>query len=83
MTSRNVSAPRYRTTTVQTRDQFAHEEATLVRDMSADLMQIMSIIGLLIALAVIALTLFTLTLAKLREHAVVKALGGRTGASPQ
>jgi putative ABC transport system permease protein len=64
--------------TVQTRDQFAHEEAALVRDMSADLMQIMSTIGLLIALAVIALTLFTLTLAKLREHAVVKALGGRT-----
>ena len=64
--------------TVQTRDQFAHEEAALVRDMSADLMQIMSTIGLLIALAVIALTLFTLTLAKLREHAIVKALGGRT-----
>lgn len=64
--------------TVQTRDRFAHEEAALVRDMSADLMQIMSIIGLLIALAVIGLTLFTLTLAKLREHAIVKALGGRT-----
>ena len=64
--------------TVQTREQFAHEEAALVRDMSADLMQIMSTIGLLIALAVIALTLFTLTLAKLREHAIVKALGGRT-----
>ena len=64
--------------TVQTRDQFAHEEAALVRDMSADLMQIMSTIGLLIALAVIALTLFSLTLAKLREHAIVKALGGRT-----
>jgi putative ABC transport system permease protein len=65
-------------TTVQTRDGFADEEAALVRDMSADLMRIMSIVGLLIALAVIGLTLFTLTLAKLREHAVVKALGGRT-----
>ena len=64
--------------TVQTRAQFANEEAALVKDMSADLMQIMSIIGLLIALAVIGLTLFTLTLAKLREHAIVKALGGRT-----
>jgi len=64
--------------TVLTRGQFAHEEAALVRDMSADLMQIMSIIGLLIALAVIGLTLFALTLAKLREHAIVKALGGRT-----
>ena len=64
--------------TVQTRDQFARQEAALVRDMSADLMRIMSIIGLLIALAVIGLTLFTLTLAKLREHAIVKAMGGRT-----
>ena len=64
--------------TVQTRDEFARQEAALVRDMSADLMRIMSVIGLLIALAVIGLTLFTLTLAKLREHAIVKALGGRT-----
>ena len=64
--------------TVQTRERFAAEEASLVKDMSADLMRIMSTIGLLIALAVIGLTLFSLTLAKLREHAVVKALGGRT-----
>jgi putative ABC transport system permease protein len=64
--------------TVQTRESFIREEAALVRDMSADLMRIMSIIGLLIALAVIGLTLFALTLAKLREHAIVKALGGRT-----
>ena len=64
--------------TVQTRDRFAREEAGLVKDMSADLMRVMSTVGLLIALAVIALTLYTLTLAKLREHAVVKALGGRT-----
>jgi putative ABC transport system permease protein len=65
------------TDTVQTRNHFAGEEAALVKDMSADLMQIMSVIGFLIALAVIGLTLFTLTLAKLREHAIVKALGGR------
>lgn len=64
--------------TVQTRDGFAGEEASLVRDMSADIMRIMSTVGLLIALAVIGLTLFSLTLAKLREHAIVKALGGRT-----
>lgn len=64
--------------TVQTRLAFARQEEALVRDMSADLMRIMSIVGLLIALAVIGLTLFTLTLAKLREHAIVKAMGGRT-----
>lgn len=64
--------------TVQTTARFAREEASLVRDMSADIMRIMSAIGLLIALAVIGLTLFTLTMAKRREYAVVKALGGRT-----
>ena len=63
--------------TVQTQSRVRPQEAALVNDMTADLMRIMSIIGLLIALAVIGLTLFTLTLAKLREHAVVKALGGR------
>ena len=63
--------------TVQTRDRFVREEAAIVGDMAADLMQIMSIVGFLIALAVIGLTLFTLTLSKLREHAVVKALGSR------
>ena len=64
--------------TVQTRARFAREEASLVEDMSADVMSVMATVGLLIALAVIGLTLFSLTLAKLREHAVVKALGGRT-----
>jgi putative ABC transport system permease protein len=64
-------------TTVQTRSRFVREEAAIVGDMAADLMQIMSIVGFLIALAVIGLTLFTLTLSKLREHAVVKSLGSR------
>jgi len=64
-------------TNVQTRDGFVREEAAIVGDMAADLMQIMSIVGFLIALAVVGLTLFTLTLSKLREHAVVKALGSR------
>jgi putative ABC transport system permease protein len=77
--SADALAPRLRAalpqTTVQTRDQFAHQEAAIVSDMAADLLQIMSIVGFLIALAVIALTLFTLTLSKLREHAVVKSLG--------
>ena len=61
--------------TIQTKDEFVREEGHIVRDMSADIMQIMSIIAFLIALAVIALTLFTATLSKLREYAVVKALG--------
>lgn len=66
-------------TTAQTRADFAREEASVVRDMAADVMWIMTIIGFLIALAVVGLTLFTTTLAKLREYGVVKALGAGPG----
>lgn len=46
--------------------------------MSADLLRLMSTIGLSIALAVIALGLMTATLNRLRDFAVLKALGART-----
>jgi putative ABC transport system permease protein len=62
---------------VQTREEFAQQERQLVSDMSADLMRIMSSIGFAIALAVIALNLFAVTLAKNREYGVLKALGAR------
>lgn len=63
--------------TVQTTDQFARSEARIVSDMTADVMRIMNVVGLGIALAVVALALFTLTLAKLREYGIVKAIGAR------
>ena len=63
------------TVTVQTRAEFAASEARIVTDMSADLLRLMSTIGLLIALAVIALGLMTATLSRIREYAVLKALG--------
>lgn len=66
-------------TTVQTRAEFARQEASVVRDMASDVMKIMTVIGFLIALAVVGLTLFTATLAKLREYGVVKALGAGSG----
>lgn len=64
--------------TAQTRDEFAASEARVVTDMSADLLRMMSTIGLLIALAVIALGLMTATLNRLRDFAVLKALGSTT-----
>lgn len=64
--------------TVQTREEFASSEAKVVTDMSADLLRLMSSIGLLIALAVIALGLMTATLNRIRDFAVLKALGSRT-----
>jgi putative ABC transport system permease protein len=66
-------------TTVQTRAEFARQEANVVRDMAADVMKIVTVIGFVIALAVTGLSLFTATLAKLREYGVVKALGAGTG----
>ena len=63
--------------TVQTRAEFVASEASITRDMSADILWIMSIIGFLIALAVVGLSLYSLTLAKLRDYAVVKALGAQ------
>jgi putative ABC transport system permease protein len=65
--------------TVQTASQFATSERRIVTDMSADLLRIMSGIGFGIALAVIALTLFNVTVAKTREYGVAKALGARPG----
>lgn len=64
--------------TAQTRAEFARQERAIVADMSADVMRIMAGIGFAIALAVVGLTLFTGTLARLREFGVVKALGARS-----
>jgi len=64
-------------TTVQTRSEFSRAEARIVSDMSADVMRIMNIVGLSIALTVIGLALFTLTLAKIRDYGVLKAIGAR------
>jgi len=64
--------------TVQTREEFAASEARVVTDMSADLLRLMSTVGLLIALAVIALGLMSSTLNRIRDFAVLKALGAST-----
>lgn len=61
--------------TVQTRSQFVASEARITRDMSADLLRIMTVLAFGIALAVTALTLLTVTLTRLRDYAVLKALG--------
>jgi putative ABC transport system permease protein len=63
--------------TVQTRDEFASQEALIVSDMSSDILSIGSTIAFVIALAVIGLTLFTLTLARIRDYGVLKAIGAR------
>jgi putative ABC transport system permease protein len=64
--------------TAQTRARFSAQERRIVRDMSADLMKIMTTAAFLIGLAVVGLTLYAATLARLREIGVMKALGART-----
>lgn len=61
--------------TVQTRAQFVSSESRITRDMSADPLRIMTSLSFGIALAVTALTLLTVTLTRLRDYAVIKALG--------
>ncbi len=46
-------------------------------DMSAEIISIMNVIGFVVGLAVVALTVYIATLARRREHGVLKALGAR------
>jgi len=66
----------------QTRTRFSAEERSVVREMSTDLLNIMSLAALLVGLAVIGLVLYATVLSRLREIGVMKALGlGRIGVS--
>ena len=68
-----------RDVTAQTTRDFAGQERRVVKDMSTDVITIMNLIGFLIGLAVMALTVYTSTLARRREYGMLKALGARSG----
>ena len=63
--------------TVQSSASFSDGERRLVTDMSADVISIMNIIGFVVALTVVALTVYVATLARRREYGALKALGAR------
>ena len=63
--------------TAQSRADFMAQERRIVTDMSADVIAIMSIVGFVVALAVVALTVYVATLARRRDYGVLKALGAR------
>ncbi len=63
--------------TAQTREKFAFQERRVVSDMSTDLITIMNLVGFLIGLAVMALTVYTATLARRAEYGMLKAIGAR------
>lgn len=68
-----------RTVTAQATTDFATQERRVVKDMSTDIVAIMNLVGFLIGLAVMALTVYTATLARRAEYGVLKALGARNG----
>ena len=61
--------------TIQTAQEFAQSERQIVRDMSTDVINAMSLVGFAIVLAVMALTIYMATLARRSEYGVLKALG--------
>jgi putative ABC transport system permease protein len=61
--------------TALTTSRFAASERRLVRDMAAQIMQIMTLAAFVIGVAVIGLLLYAGTLSRLREVGVMKALG--------
>ena len=63
--------------TAQPTAAFAAQERRVIRDMSTDLIAIMNLVGLLIGLAVMALTTYTASLSRRAEYGVLKALGAR------
>ena len=63
--------------TGQTRQEFAAQERKVINDMSTDVITIMNMVGVLIGMAVMALTIYTATLARRAEYGVLKALGAR------
>ncbi|MHB8508013.1 MAG: ABC transporter permease [Candidatus Dormibacteria bacterium] len=61
--------------TVQTRSAFAASERRVVSDMVIDIANIMNATGLMIGLAVIALSIYTVTLSRRAEYGLLKAVG--------
>lgn len=63
--------------TALSRRAFSGEERAVIAGMSTDIVAIMNVVGLLIGLAVMALTVYTATLARRAEYGVLKAVGAR------
>lgn len=57
------------------RARFSEEEADLAKDMMARIIQVMNVSAFLIGLAVVCLTLYVATLARLRDVGIMRALG--------
>lgn len=63
--------------TVQTKEELATNERELVSDMSADIISVINTAGYLTGLAVVALTVYIVTVARRKEYGILKAMGVR------
>jgi putative ABC transport system permease protein len=63
--------------TAQTREEFSVAERAIISDMSTGLIRGMLVIGFVVGVAVAALSMYTVTTSRLREYAVLKAIGLR------
>lgn len=63
--------------TAQSGEEFAAQERNIVTDMTTELVALMNVVGLLIGLAVVALTVYVATLSRREEYGVLKALGAK------
>ncbi len=63
--------------TAQSGEEFADQERNIVTDMTTELVALMNLVGLLIGLAVVALTVYVATLSRREEYGVLKALGAK------
>lgn len=64
--------------TATTRREFGRQEIKVINDMATEIVAIMNVVGFVIGLAVMALTVYTATVARRAEYGVLKALGART-----
>lgn len=72
-------AARNNNVTALSRADFAREERQIIKDMSVEVLNLMNAAGLLIGLAVTALSLYSTTLSKRQEYGVLKAIGAKNG----
>lgn len=63
---------------VQTRSQFVAQERRVVSDMSTDLIRGLTLVGFVVGVAVAGLMIYTTTVQRVREYAVLRAIGLRS-----
>lgn len=61
---------------VMTKSELSRSDQVMIRKMSADLVQMIVVVTLLAGLVVVVLMLYTLTLSKIRDYGIMKAIGG-------